>query len=207
MGVLDILIILVVLISGLLALYRGLVRELLGLLTWLLAAFGAFYGLALARPLFRKMINNPTIADIVAAISIALIILIVCTIINAKINEKLRKSVLSGLDRVLGFFFGIVRGGFLILFVYFFAAFAVSSDTLDKYIDENYLLKNFQKMVPSIEKILPDSFVDGLKDMRSDNLGNKEDVVGEKTLQPEVTISYDNEDLENMDVLLETIEE
>ena len=142
-----------------------------------------------------------------------MIILIVCTIINAKINEKLRKSVLSGLDRVLGFVFGLIRGGLLILFVYFFAVFAVSSDTMDKYIDENYLLKNFQKMVPSIEKMLPDSFVKGLKDMRSDNLENKEEQKTENTLEEnkdvptETTVGYDNEDLDDMDILLESIEE
>ena len=121
----DLGIIAIVLISALFAMYRGLVRELLGLIAWVLAAFGAFYGLLIVRPLFRKMITNATVADITAAIVIALVILVVCTIVNAKINDKLRKSVLSGLDRILGLIFGVLRGLLLVVIIYFFAAFAM----------------------------------------------------------------------------------
>ena len=214
MGILDIIIIFVILISGLLALYRGLVRELLGLITWLLAAFGAFYGLVFARPLFRKMINNPTVADIVAAVVIALFILIVCTIINAKINEKLRKSVLSGLDRILGFVFGIFRGALLILLVYFFAAFALSSETIEKYANDNFSVSYLQKTVPMIEKMLPENLMKGLKDMRSENKQTsdakttEEEIKAVKAVEEEKqAVPYEEKDLDSMDNLLESIKE
>ena len=118
MTLIDAVVLLIILISGIFALYRGLVRELLGLTAWVLAAFGALYGLTYVRPLFRKLISNTTIADIIAAAVIALVILVICTLINAHITTKLRQSALSGLDRLLGFFFGILRGALFVIIIY-----------------------------------------------------------------------------------------
>lgn len=213
MGMIDLIVFSIVLVSGLFAFYRGLVRELLGLIAWILAAFGAFYGLILVRPLFRKMITNPTVADIVAAVVIALIILVICTIINAKINEKLRKSVLSGLDRILGFVFGILRGALLIVFIYFFIAFALPAQTIEKYSNKNWSVSYLSKTIPWLEKLLPDSLVKGLRDMQKEepeNLEKPEEKASIKSKPNKVDekepVPYNNQDLESMDTLLKAIE-
>ena len=138
MGVIDIILIVVVLISGLLAFYRGLIRELLGLIAWVLAAFGAFYSFPLVGPIFQKVITNKNIANIVGAAVVALIILIICTIINAKITAKLRKSVLSNLDRLLGFAFGVLRGLLLAFVIFYFAEFAFKKETMEEYTEKNF---------------------------------------------------------------------
>ena len=141
-----------------------------------------------------------------------------CTIINSKINEKLRKSVLSGLDRILGFLFGILRGGALVLLVYFFAAFALPSEAIEKYSNNNFSVSYLKKTVPMIEKILPESLMNGLKDMQSDNDQKDEATNSEKTEKEKTEEkkeepiikeepSYDKNDLDSMDVLLESIEE
>ena len=216
MGIIDLILIAIILVSGLFALYRGLIRELLGLIAWILAAFGAFYGLLVARPLFRKMISNPTVADIVAAVTIALIILVICTIINAKINEKLRKSVLSGLDRTLGFAFGILRGVLLIIVIYFFAVFALKKETVENYADKNFSITYLQKIQPTIEKILPETLMQGIRDMSKENQVTVENVeIKEKpntnantdTDVKQEAVSYDKKDLDSMDDLLESIGE
>ncbi|MBP5534643.1 MAG: CvpA family protein [Alphaproteobacteria bacterium] len=211
MGIIDLLLIAVILISGLLAFYRGLIRELLGLIAWVLAAFGAFYGLSVARPLFRKMITNPTVADIVAAIVIALIILVICTIINAKINEKLRKSVLSGLDRILGLAFGILRGLLLIIVVYYFAVFALKKETIEECTDKNFSLAYLEKTMPVVENILPDDIINGIQSMSNKQQVTAENIeIKEKPVTPDAenqeTVSYDKKDLDDMDILLESIE-
>ncbi len=217
MGMIDLGIIAIVLISALFAMYRGLVRELLGLIAWVLAAFGAFYGLLIVRPLFRKMITNATVADITAAIVIALVILVVCTIVNAKINDKLRKSVLSGLDRILGLIFGALRGLLLVVIIYFFAAFAMPAETIEEYKDKNFSVAYLQKTVPVLESVLPESFMIGVRDMSDETLTTENVEIKQKPEQTESisdketpakeAVPYDNHDLESMDVLLESIEQ
>lgn len=163
MGMIDAIVLLTILISGVFAFYRGLVRELLGLTAWILAAFGALYGLYYVRPLFRKMIDNPTVADIVGAGCIALVILVVCTLFNAYITGKLRQSALSGLDRLLGFFFGILRGILLITIVYFAASLLMSGQEIEKYEDGNFTIPYIQKSTEALEKLLPPTFMENIE--------------------------------------------
>ena len=97
MGLIDILVLLTITLSALIAFSRGLVRELLGLTAWVLAIVGAIYGVEYIQPLFLKYIKNQMLANIAGIGTISLLILVVCTIINAKIAKRLRKSALSGL--------------------------------------------------------------------------------------------------------------
>lgn len=171
MTLFDGIILLCILFSGIFALYRGLVRELLGITAWILAVLGALYGLIYVRPYFRKMIDNPTIADIIGVGTIALIILVICTLINAYITGKLRKSALSGLDRDLGFLFGLVRGVLLIVLIYFTVSLALSEKEFQKH-QEKYAQKSFsipliQKTTVLLEKILPTSLIEKTKELNT----------------------------------------
>ena len=223
MGIIDLILIAAIIISGLLASYRGLIRELLGLTAWILSAFGAFYGYSTISPLFQKIITNPKVADIVAAIIIALIILIICTIINAKITSKLRKSVLSGLDRILGFAFGILRGLLLAFVIYYFAEFALPSKVED-YTEKNFSLVYLKKTMPLVEGVLPADVINGIQNMSTkqqttttENVEIKEKpVVKENSTAAakreilngtKEEVPYDKKDLDSMDILLESLEE
>ena len=63
-GAIDILLLITVIFSVLFALYRGLVRELLGISAWILAGLAALYSYAPLQPLMNKLIENPMIAGI-----------------------------------------------------------------------------------------------------------------------------------------------
>ena len=223
MGIIDFVLIAAVIISGLLASYRGLIRELLGLTAWILAAFGAFYGYPVVSPLFQKFISNPKVADIVAAIVIALIILIICTIINAKITSKLRKSVLSGLDRTLGFAFGVLRGLLLAFIIYYFAEFSMQNK-VEEYTEKNISLAYLKKTMPLVENILPDEVIDGIQNMSQKQQGTTTGTVEIKEKPPvkenstatakkeilgvqKEEVPYNKKDLDSMDILLESLEE
>ena len=55
-----------VLISGAIALARGLVKEVLAIASWVGAAFATLYGFSYASPYARKMIETPWVADLTA---------------------------------------------------------------------------------------------------------------------------------------------
>jgi len=156
-GVIDIVVVVVLALSILFALYRGLVRELLGIAAWILAAFAALYSYEPMKPLMLRFIEDPTMAGICGSLAVALVVLIVMTIINANITMRLRKSVLSGLDRTLGFAFGILRGLLLIAVVYIGASMVLSGQQLRKLGDENISMPYIHMMARWVKTVFPET--------------------------------------------------
>ena len=111
-------------ISGLLAMYRGLARELLSIVSWIAAAgVGAwifFTKKELSADVAAQTGLPPQIALAVAALVVALIMLIVVHLITARISDAILDSRVGMIDRVLGFAFGVLRGFILIVIPYMF---------------------------------------------------------------------------------------
>lgn len=105
-------------LSAMVGFLRGFARELLGLAAWILAAVLAsqFYGAAL--PLAHSWIEEPLVADVVCFLVVFLIILIGLSVLASLLSRLVRLSLLGGIDRILGFCFGIVRGGALLTLAY-----------------------------------------------------------------------------------------
>jgi membrane protein required for colicin V production len=114
----DLVVLAVIAVSALIGLMRGLVREVLGVGAWVLAAFAAVSLYHSAQPIARRYIANPDIADPVAFVVLFLIVLIVLSILAGWIGRITRASPLGGLDRSLGLVFGIVRGIALFIAIY-----------------------------------------------------------------------------------------
>jgi membrane protein required for colicin V production len=106
----DIAVIVVLLASGLFALMRGFVYEVLAMTGWVLAALGALWGLPYVRPLISPHISNATVADVVGGAGIFLAVLLVSSFVTQSIARQVRKSAVSAVDRSLGFAFGLLRG-------------------------------------------------------------------------------------------------
>ncbi len=113
-------------ISGLLAMYRGLTRELLSILSWVVAGGAVLYFVLNHRAFAQEMANqmgvqNPAIAQIVIGAVLFLIVLIVVHLITARISDTILDSRVGMIDRVLGFLFGVARGFVLVVIPYMFA--------------------------------------------------------------------------------------
>jgi membrane protein required for colicin V production len=106
----DIAVILLLLSSGIFALMRGFVYEVLAVTGWVLAALAALWGLPYARPFIAPYISNTTIADVTGGAVIFLLVLLVSSFVTHGIARQVRKSAISAVDRSLGFAFGLLRG-------------------------------------------------------------------------------------------------
>ena len=111
----DAAVVLVILISGLLAFFRGLVHEVLAVVSWIGAALATIYGFPYARPYTSELITVPLIADMVAGVGIFLVTLIVLSVMTGFVARRIRRSALGPLDRSLGLIFGFLRGAALIV--------------------------------------------------------------------------------------------
>jgi membrane protein required for colicin V production len=114
----DIVVAAVLLISGVLALFRGFVKETLTIAGWIGAIFITLYGYQHVAPLLKDVVAESWIAEVIAASTLFLISLVILTVVSHLIASKVQGSMLGHLDRALGFVFGLVRGMALISLVY-----------------------------------------------------------------------------------------
>jgi membrane protein required for colicin V production len=126
----DLVVLAVIVLSGLLAFMRGLVREVLGVGAWIIAAYVASpYGVfPYVQPWVRQYINDTTIADTVALVSVFLVLLIILSLIARAISDAVQGIGLGGLDRTLGLVFGLARGAVLLCVTYILVGLAVAVD-------------------------------------------------------------------------------
>ncbi|MBV9783936.1 MAG: CvpA family protein [Acidisphaera sp.] len=104
--------------SALLAFMRGLVREALGILAWIGAAYAALAGYAELQPTVGKYVQNPDFAEPIAFGIIFLVVLIAGSIVARLLSRLVRRSPLAGVDRTLGLVFGLLRGAALVVVAY-----------------------------------------------------------------------------------------
>jgi membrane protein required for colicin V production len=114
MNTLDIIVVAVIVISGLLAFSRGMVRELLSVGGWIAAALVALYAFPYTQPLARKWIPITMAADIAAALVVFVVTLVIASIASNFIAARVHDTQFRALDRSLGLLFGIVRGAVLL---------------------------------------------------------------------------------------------
>ena len=105
-------------ISALAGLVRGLVREVLGLAAWVIAAWGAVQLYPALAPTTHGWFSDPTTGDILAY-AIGFIVLLILFSVLANLGARfIQFSALGGLDRILGLLFGLLRGAAVLVLAY-----------------------------------------------------------------------------------------
>ncbi len=106
----DYLIIATVLISGTVGLIRGLLREVIALITWIVAAFVAWHFAGSLEPHLGGLLAQPNVRPWVARLILFVAVLLLGHAIGVVVGHFVRLSLLTGVDRFLGLVFGLLRG-------------------------------------------------------------------------------------------------
>ncbi len=122
---LDLAVIIVVLVSGMLALLRGFTREVLAILSWVAAAAAAYFFYPLALPYIKPYIAKDELALLAAAAAVFLVALIAVSLVTVKLSDVILDSKVGALDRTLGFVFGAVRGALIAVVAFVFYSWLV----------------------------------------------------------------------------------
>jgi membrane protein required for colicin V production len=122
---LDILLLVVMLISGLLAMIRGFMREILSIGAWIIAALVTLYGYARVLPVAQGYFNSNMVAAAVTIGGIFLLTLLIVSVITVRISDMILDSRVGALDRTLGFLFGLGRGLIIVVVAFLFFAWLV----------------------------------------------------------------------------------
>ena len=122
---LDILLLVVMLISGLLAMIRGFMREILSIGAWGVAAVVTLYSYSRVLPIVKGYVASDSVAAGVTIGSVFLITLLVVSIVTVRISDMILDSRVGALDRTLGFLFGLGRGLIIVVVAFLFFAWLV----------------------------------------------------------------------------------
>ena len=122
---LDIVLIVVMLISGLLAMVRGFMREVLSITAWILAALVTLYSYGKLLPFARQYFNNDIVAAVAVIGGVFLGTLLVVSVLTIRISDMVLDSRVGALDRTLGFLFGLARGLVIVVVAFLFFSWLV----------------------------------------------------------------------------------
>jgi membrane protein required for colicin V production len=98
------------LVSAMLAMVRGLSREILSIASWVAAAVAAYLFYRPVLPYVQPYVDNEQLAMAASAGLVFVVALIVVTLITMKIADFIIDSRIGALDRTLGFLYGAARG-------------------------------------------------------------------------------------------------
>ncbi|MEP0073271.1 MAG: CvpA family protein [Marinomonas sp.] len=115
MSTLDWLIVAVVVLSTLLSLKRGFVKEVLSLLTWVVAFVVAIKFSDQMQVLLVDQVQNDRIRYIVSFVSLFIASLISGVLVSFLLGSLIQVTGLSSTDRVLGMLFGFARGSLIVV--------------------------------------------------------------------------------------------
>jgi membrane protein required for colicin V production len=106
----DYVIIAALLISGLIGAARGLLREGIAFVAWIVALILAWHFSDLVEPHLGGVLSAAEVKTWAARFIILLGVLLVGGLIGALAHQFVRLSIFSGVDRLGGFAFGALRG-------------------------------------------------------------------------------------------------
>ena len=176
--IIDGVVALVIVLSGLLAYSRGVVREGLAIAGWVVAAILAFMFAPQVQPLIKEI---PYVGDFIAEscdlgmigafFAVLALGLIVASLITPLFSSVIQRSFLGGIDQGLGFLFGIARGILLVAVAYFVYETVVTAQDI-AVIDDSRSARIFASLTGSVESQDPEAAVGWVQAKVDQLLGN-----------------------------------
>src|SRR5579863_6646872 len=153
---LDIALIVVMLISGLLAMVRGFMREVLSITAWILAAAATLYSYGKLIPYAKEYFNSDIVATAAVVGGVFLITLLVVSVLTIRISDMVLDSRVGALDRTLGFLFGLGRGLIIVVVAFVFFNWLVPERSQPDWVKNAKSLVVLKRTGDSLISMLPE---------------------------------------------------
>ena len=161
MSIVDIAILIIVIVSLLIGLFRGFVREILSLVSWLGALWIAYTYATLGGSYLEPYIDQQPLRIVIAFAAIFVVALIAFSIISYLLYRILAVAGISGVDRSLGTLFGLVRG--LVIVALLILAATFMDFTSQPWWQDSLLVEYFNPITEFIRTLLPSDLAEFVK--------------------------------------------
>ena len=158
MSWLDLAILVVIVLSALISLIRGFVKESISLITWIVAGVIAFRYFSPMSALLEPYIAAPTLRAVAGFAVLFVATLIVGAIVNFIMSQLVSKTGLSGTDKALGVVFGAARGVLIVTIVVLLASLTPMPEA--DWWRDSASVGIFQQLAEWVKGIIPADAVD-----------------------------------------------
>ena len=149
----DLIIFGIIIISALISLIRGFVKESLSLASWILAGFIALRYFTPLADLLEPYIASPTIRTGASFAILFVCSLIIGAIINYMASQLVSKTGLTGTDKSLGVVFGAARGVLIVTMLVLLAG--LTPMPSEPWWSDSGMIEYFSSMASWVKGILP----------------------------------------------------
>ena len=168
MPIIDIIIAVALVVSVIIGFVRGFVKEAISIATLVIAIWAALYFGPAVGGISESWLSSQELQVWFGRILLFVVILAVGGLLGWGISKLVRLSVLSGLDRLLGSLFGVIRGVLLVALLVIAGQFAGFDN--DEWWQQSKLRPHFEVVADWIkvmapkgyEVIVPDEIADDL---------------------------------------------
>lgn len=153
MVIADLIILSIIVISVVISLMRGFVKEALSLAGWLVSLWVAMTFSSGMAELFGSSIKDPTLRLLAAFISLFILSLMVGAIVNFFATQLVQRVGLTGVDRTIGGVFGFLRGILLVTIIVMLLG--LTTLPTEKWWDESFFMFRFEAIATWLKDLLP----------------------------------------------------
>lgn len=158
----------IVLLSTLLALSRGAVREALGLATWIGAIVAAVYAFEPVRPMLLEAIGNELLTDAATLAVVFFVPFFALRLVSGMIARAVSASALGPVDKFLGLGFGFARGALIVCAAYLVGSVIVAREQHPDWIRTAMLQPPVEQGADWLATLLPPGILDASKEAASE---------------------------------------
>ncbi len=170
--IIDYAVIFALLTSAVLSTLRGITREFLGLLGWVLSVVVANYAQPLLEDPIANLINSDRLSAALAWGFPFAATVITWFLLASILSAGLTGAGLGSLDRWLGVFFGLARGYLLVLFAFIGAVLALEGENkLPMSIQNAQSTQLFSQSAQYLVSLMPDDYSNKLSSGLIDHKG------------------------------------
>ena len=157
MGGFDWIIAAILVVSILVGIFRGFIKESLSLISWILAIWLAFNYCSEAGEFIHQYINipAPNFRERAGFALVFITTLFIFSVVSYIITKIFVRGPIKGVDRVLGLGFGALRGAAIVVALLVVAR-GFGLETSDWWQNSQYLAK-FEPFMETVETLFPDS--------------------------------------------------
>ena len=149
----DLVIIGIIVLSALISLIRGFVKESISLVTWVVAGLLALRYYGPMADLLEPFINSVTLRQWIGGGILFVATLIVGAIVNFIVSQLVSKTGLSGTDKTLGVIFGGARGVLIVTMVVLLAGLTPMPEA--SWWQDSVMIEFFQQLAEWVRGVIP----------------------------------------------------